>query len=636
MADIRINDLSPDPNPSPSDNLAVDGPSTRRSTVQQVVNSGAPVASQSEAESGVNNTKRMTPVTTKQSIASEVGVTIASAIQGLKADSAVQPGSLGNSATRNVGNTSGTVAAGDDSRIVNSFQNTGGNQLNSGNANFTPSPAGDSTLFVRGPVNLSNGISLSSKSNDFSTNKKLEVIADQLQVLSAGGPVVVKGSAGTELSPQSLHVFTQPQATGSATGSYLMNRFEAEFHREQLGDGSIEGDEGSGIVNLLHCYIGVGGPNFKADSVAAAAFGTVINQADTSIGDRLGFNSGVLAMFSTTARLYGGSTGVTIAEGASAAQMIGFEADMFLYGSAPYKFGFHSWAGGKHQATVVDAAYGIGIRGGTIDGDPVAKWKTGICLFTGTSGNRPMDENSEFLNADASMSLKNLFNLSNVTIVEDIIKSSAVTISGDGELTLGNNVETGSVALNSPAATAAFYSVQQGGAAKWTWGVDGTGKWFIYNVVGTKTVLTIDPATSSVLIDDDLGVSGLINGTVINETAWAAFTPTITPQSGTITTVGAVSGKYKRLPGRTIVAQVRATITTAGTAGGGIVFTLPVAASTDIPAVVNGRESALNGRSLCGLTNGTTGFVTYSDASTPFADGVQVTVEVTYEASAAL
>lgn len=636
MAEIRINDLSQDPNPSPSDNLAVDGPSTRRSTVQQVVNSGAPVASQSDAEAGVNNTKRMTPVTTKQSIASEVGVTIASAIQGLKADSAVQPGSLGNSSTRNVGTTSGTVAAGDDSRIVNSFQNSGGNQLNAGNANLTPSPSGDSTLFVRGPVNLSNGVSLSSKSNDFSTNKKLEVITDQLQVLSAGGPVLLKGSAATELSPQTLHVFTQPQATGSAEGSYLMNRFEAEFHREQLGDGSIEGDEGSGIVNLLHCYIGVGGPNFKADSVASAAFGTVINQADTSIGDRLGFNSGVLAMFSTTARLYGGSTGVTIAEGASAAQMIGFEADMFNNGSVPYKFGFHSWAGGKHQATVVDSAYGIGIRGGDIDGEPVAKWKTGICLFTGSSGNRPMDENSEFLNSDATISLKNIFNLSNVTIVEDIIKSACVNLSGDGQLTLGNGAETGSVALNTPSGTSAFYSVQQNGAAKWTWGVGNSGNWYLYNVTGAKTVISVDPSTSIVTIDDDLGVSGLINGTVINESAWVSYTPTITSESGTITTVGARSGKYKRLPGRTIIAQVRATITTSGTAGGALIFTLPVSAATDVPAVVIGRESALNGRSLCGLTNGGTAIVSYYDATSVFANGVQVTVEVTYEAAAAL
>lgn len=61
----------------------------------------APVATQAEAQTGSDNSKRMTPLRTKQSIASEVGVTIASNSQGAKADSAVQSvnGKTGNSVT---------------------------------------------------------------------------------------------------------------------------------------------------------------------------------------------------------------------------------------------------------------------------------------------------------------------------------------------------------------------------------------------------------------------------------------------------------------------------------------------------------------------------------------------------------
>lgn len=77
MADIRINDLPLEANPTASEFLAIDGASTRKSSIQSVVNAGSPVASQAEAQAGTNNTKRMTPLTTKQSIASEVGVTIA-------------------------------------------------------------------------------------------------------------------------------------------------------------------------------------------------------------------------------------------------------------------------------------------------------------------------------------------------------------------------------------------------------------------------------------------------------------------------------------------------------------------------------------------------------------------------------
>lgn len=89
MADIRINDLPLADGitaPSTSDNVAIDGPTTRRTTIGDIGNISVPVASQAEAEAGVNSTKRMTPLTTKQSIASQIGVTIASKQQGDIAD----------------------------------------------------------------------------------------------------------------------------------------------------------------------------------------------------------------------------------------------------------------------------------------------------------------------------------------------------------------------------------------------------------------------------------------------------------------------------------------------------------------------------------------------------------------------
>jgi hypothetical protein len=68
MADIRINDLPNEATPNPSEFLAIDGVSTRKSTIQLVVNAGAPVASQAQAEAGVDNNARMTALSTKQSI----------------------------------------------------------------------------------------------------------------------------------------------------------------------------------------------------------------------------------------------------------------------------------------------------------------------------------------------------------------------------------------------------------------------------------------------------------------------------------------------------------------------------------------------------------------------------------------
>ena len=56
------------------------------------------------------------------SAAAQDSTAFATAAQGALADSAVQPGDIGNAASRNVGTTAGTVAAGDDSRITGAAQ----------------------------------------------------------------------------------------------------------------------------------------------------------------------------------------------------------------------------------------------------------------------------------------------------------------------------------------------------------------------------------------------------------------------------------------------------------------------------------------------------------------------------------
>lgn len=91
MANIRINALPSDASPTQADVLPIDGSTTRKATIKQVAEIGRPAASQAEAETGTDPTKAMTPLTVKQSIAAEVGNTIASKAQGDKADSAMQP-----------------------------------------------------------------------------------------------------------------------------------------------------------------------------------------------------------------------------------------------------------------------------------------------------------------------------------------------------------------------------------------------------------------------------------------------------------------------------------------------------------------------------------------------------------------
>jgi len=92
--------------PNASSLVAMDnGITMQKTTVKKVVDAGAPVASQAEAEGGTDNDKRMSALRVKQSIAAQVGVTIASKAQGDLAASAVQPEDLGSLAAKsNVNN----------------------------------------------------------------------------------------------------------------------------------------------------------------------------------------------------------------------------------------------------------------------------------------------------------------------------------------------------------------------------------------------------------------------------------------------------------------------------------------------------------------------------------------------------
>lgn len=98
MADKRIVDLPLATGPTApalSDVVAIDGVTTRKATFQQLGDVAVPIASQAEATAGVNASKRMTPLTTKQSIASEVGGTVQGFSANLSTLSGIAAGDAG-------------------------------------------------------------------------------------------------------------------------------------------------------------------------------------------------------------------------------------------------------------------------------------------------------------------------------------------------------------------------------------------------------------------------------------------------------------------------------------------------------------------------------------------------------------
>lgn len=87
-------------------------------------------------------------------------------------------------------------------------------------------------------------------------------------------------------------------------------------------------------------------------------------------------------------------------------------------------------------------------------------------------------------------------------------------------------------------------------------------------------------------------VYGTTTGTIYADDLWMSYTPTVTAQTGSITTLGAVAARYKRR-GSLVDVIIDITITTNGTGAGDVRFTLPFTSAGFSNGA--GREIALTG-----------------------------------------
>lgn len=153
--------------------------------------------------------------------------------------------------------------------------------------------------------------------------------------------------------------------------------------------------------------------------------------------------------------------------------------------------------------------------------------------------------------------------------------------------------------------------------------VNATTGYRVANAAATGNVLRGNGTTfvSSTLADTDL--SG---------TAWSAYTPTVTSNTGTITTLGAVSGRSKTI-GKTVFFQVVANITTNGTGATYLNFTLPSTPSGfDFFAV--GQDLGI-GPMVIGhvVASSANMAVTLTTGAYPAVNGSRIILSGTYEAA---
>lgn len=117
----------------------------------------------------------------------------------------------------------------------------------------------------------------------------------------------------------------------------------------------------------------------------------------------------------------------------------------------------------------------------------------------------------------------------------------------------------------------------------------------------------------------------------IDSSGWTAYTSTITPSAGSLTSaVGA--GRYKTI-GKTCYIEIQISITTNGTASGNLSATLPNTAGAGEYRLTGG-ERQINGKALKGIIlGGATSVTTITsyDNSYNGADGAQLNIGGVYE-----
>jgi hypothetical protein len=114
--------------------------------------------------------------------------------------------------------------------------------------------------------------------------------------------------------------------------------------------------------------------------------------------------------------------------------------------------------------------------------------------------------------------------------------------------------------------------------------------------------------------------------------AWTAYTPTVTAVSGSITTLGTVSGRYKQ-SGKLLFVSVSVAVTNIGTAAGGLNVTFPLSLTANGAQVIPGRENTLTGNFVYGYApNAGSGFTVYTPtAGFPVANGGSVVLSGMFE-----
>jgi len=152
----------------------------------------------------------------------------------------------------------------------------------------------------------------------------------------------------------------------------------------------------------------------------------------------------------------------------------------------------------------------------------------------------------------------------------------------------------------------------------------------------TQTTNLVTQSTNQVTQLTNLVTAVTNLTTAINDAlslgAWSTWVPTVTSQTGTITTVGTVVARYAQA-GKNVYFSLSITITTNGTGATAVLASLPL--TPKAATIVSGRETAIGGKALTGtLTGGSANMqILNYDNSYPGGNSYVLVLGGVYEAS---
>lgn len=240
MADIRIRDLPTASPPVASDFVAIDNGTTRKTDLQTLVETGRPSATQAEAEAGVESTKVMTPLTTKQAVE----------FYGLTKDGNLSGITNAVTARTNLGLGSAAVASTSDFQPANANLTT--------LAGVTPGAAGLAILADVTQADVRDYLDTPSYVATRTALKALDTTKDTLAYLTESGREgIFKWTAGdfsTNITTDTAEgVFIKADAIASTAGAWVRIHDDLDVRWfGAVGDGSVATSAFSAAISLAN------------------------------------------------------------------------------------------------------------------------------------------------------------------------------------------------------------------------------------------------------------------------------------------------------------------------------------------------------------------------------------------------